>query len=167
MRSTQALARHKKAGLAHSFVGKRPLWRGRRPDGGSCWRIGLKSNPGRDVYYPYLRESKSFMIGLHSVSFSPLLLRSFVSLLSAWLPVRRASRLPIKDVVYGTGGEERHIPRQWTAAAGARSFTASILLPRLTSGNTGLLSGRGDCPSGDDCRCNTRWFRSRPTCSVC
>ena len=63
-----------------------------------------------------------------------------VSLLSAWLPVRRASRLPIKDVVMGRG-EERHIPRQWTAAAGAALFTASILFPRLTSGTGLYLAG--------------------------
>ena len=63
-----------------------------------------------------------------------------VSLLSAWLPVRRASRLPIKDVVMGRA-EERHIPRQWTAAAGAALFTASILFPRLTSGTGLYLAG--------------------------
>ena len=63
-----------------------------------------------------------------------------VSLLSAWLPVRRASRLPIKDVVMGRV-EERHIPRQWTAAAGAALFTASILFPRLTSGTGLYLAG--------------------------
>ncbi|WP_195638109.1 ABC transporter permease [Enterocloster bolteae] len=63
-----------------------------------------------------------------------------VSLLSAWLPVRRASRLPIKDVVMGRA-EERHIPRQWTAAAGAALFTASILFPRLASGTGLYLAG--------------------------
>lgn len=63
-----------------------------------------------------------------------------VSLLSAWLPVRRASRLPIKDVVMGRA-EERHIPRQWTAVAGAALFTASILFPRLASGTGLYLAG--------------------------
>lgn len=63
-----------------------------------------------------------------------------VSLLSAWLPVRRASRLPIKDVVMGRA-EERHIPRQWTAVAGAALFTASILFPRLLSGTGLYLAG--------------------------
>ena len=71
------------------------------------------------------------MISPFSILF-PFAAAVVVSLLSAWLPVRRASRLPIKDVVMGRA-EERHIPRQWTAAAGAALFTASILFPRLTS----------------------------------
>ncbi|CCX99090.1 putative uncharacterized protein [Enterocloster bolteae CAG:59] len=70
----------------------------------------------------------------------PFVAAVVVSLLSAWLPVRRASRLPIKDVVMGRA-EERHIPRQWTAAAGAALFTASILFPRLTSGTGLYLAG--------------------------
>lgn len=79
------------------------------------------------------------MISPFSILF-PFAAAVVVSLLSAWLPVRRASRLPIKDVVMGRA-EERHIPRQWTAAAGAALFTASILLPRLTSGTGLYLAG--------------------------
>lgn len=63
-----------------------------------------------------------------------------VSLLSAWLPARRASRLPIKDVVLGRV-EEKHIHRPLAAGAGALLFAASVLLPRLTSGRLLYLAG--------------------------
>lgn len=63
-----------------------------------------------------------------------------VSLLSAWLPVRRASRLPIKDVVLGSV-EERQIPRRWIVGAGAILFVASIFLPKLASGKMLYLAG--------------------------
>lgn len=63
-----------------------------------------------------------------------------VSLLSAWLPVRRASRLPIKDVVLGTV-EKRHIPRPLIVGTGAILFAVSIFLPRLASGNALYLAG--------------------------
>lgn len=56
-----------------------------------------------------------------------------VSLLSAWLPVRRASRLPIKDVVLGSV-EERQIPHRFIVGAGAVLFIVSVILPRLASG---------------------------------
>ncbi|MDC7289657.1 FtsX-like permease family protein [Blautia schinkii] len=56
-----------------------------------------------------------------------------VSLLSAWLPVRRASRLPIKDVVLGSV-EEKQIPHRFIVGAGAVLFIVSIFLPRLASG---------------------------------
>ena len=79
------------------------------------------------------------MISPFSILF-PFAAAVVVSLLSAWLPVRRASRLPIKDVVMGRA-EERHIPRQWTAVAGAALFTASILFPRLASGTGLYLAG--------------------------
>lgn len=63
-----------------------------------------------------------------------------VSLLSAWIPVRRASRLPIKDVVLGSV-EERQIPRRFIVGAGIVLFIISIFLPRLVSesGSGGLL----------------------------
>lgn len=57
-----------------------------------------------------------------------------VSLLSAWLPVRRASRLPIKDVVLGNV-EEKHIPRRLIVGAGVVLFVISVILPKLASGN--------------------------------
>lgn len=56
-----------------------------------------------------------------------------VSLLSAWLPVRRASRLPVKDVVLGHV-EERSVPRPIIIGAGAMLFGLSIALPKLASG---------------------------------
>lgn len=63
-----------------------------------------------------------------------------VSLLSAWLPVRRASRLPIKDVVLGHV-EENHIPRRFIIGAGTVLFAASIILPKLVSGKALYLAG--------------------------
>lgn len=55
-----------------------------------------------------------------------------VSILSAWLPVRRASRLPIKDVVLGSV-EERRVPRRFIIGIGVVLFVVSILLPKLAS----------------------------------
>ncbi len=63
-----------------------------------------------------------------------------VSLLSAWLPVRKASRLPIKDVVLGTV-EERHIPRPLIVGMGIVLFAVSALLPYFASGNMLYLAG--------------------------
>lgn len=56
-----------------------------------------------------------------------------VSLLSAWLPVRRASRLPIKDVVLGSV-EERTVPRRIIVMGGVILFAVSMILPKLASG---------------------------------
>ena len=64
----------------------------------------------------------------------------FVSLLSAWMPVRRASRLPIKDVVLGSV-EEKQVPRRFILAAGVALFVVSIILPKLASGNMLYLAG--------------------------
>ena len=55
-----------------------------------------------------------------------------VSLLSAWLPIRRASRLPVKEVVLGTVKEARSSHRL-TAPGGALLFVISILLPRAVT----------------------------------
>lgn len=63
-----------------------------------------------------------------------------VSLLSAWLPVRRASRLPIKDVVLGSV-EEKHIPRRFIVGAGVVLFVISVILPKMASGNMLYLIG--------------------------
>ena len=63
-----------------------------------------------------------------------------VSLLSAWLPVRRASRLPIKDVVLGTV-EECHIPHPLIVGIGTILFVISVFLPHLASGNMLYLAG--------------------------
>ena len=63
-----------------------------------------------------------------------------VSLLSAWLPVRRASRLPIKEMVLGSV-EEKQVPRRFILAAGVALFVVSIILPKLASGNMLYLAG--------------------------
>ncbi|PNV63444.1 ABC transporter permease [Clostridium sp. chh4-2] len=63
-----------------------------------------------------------------------------VSLLSAWLPVRRASRLPIKEVVLG-GVEENHIPGRLIVGAGTVLFVVSMILPKLVSGKALYLAG--------------------------
>lgn len=63
-----------------------------------------------------------------------------VSLLSAWLPVRRASRLPIKDVVLGTV-EEKRIPRRFIVGIGIVLFLVSVFLPKIVSGNMLYLAG--------------------------
>lgn len=63
-----------------------------------------------------------------------------VSLLSAWLPVRRASRLPIKDVVLGTV-EEKRIPRHIIVGIGIVLFFTSAFLPKVVSGNLLYLAG--------------------------
>lgn len=63
-----------------------------------------------------------------------------VSLLSAWLPVRRASRLPIKDIVLGTV-EEKHIPRPLIVGIGIVLFIVSALLPHFASGTMLYLAG--------------------------
>lgn len=69
-----------------------------------------------------------------------LMMAVIVSLLSAWLPVRRASRLPIKAVVLGTL-EEKPIPRPFILLAGILLLILSILLPRLFSGNLLYFAG--------------------------
>ena len=56
-----------------------------------------------------------------------------VSLLSAWFPVRRASRLPIKDVVLGSV-EEQAVSHRFIIGAGVLLFLISMVLPRLASG---------------------------------
>ncbi|MFT3982844.1 MAG: FtsX-like permease family protein [Lachnospiraceae bacterium] len=63
-----------------------------------------------------------------------------VSLLSAWLPVRRASRLPIKDVVLGTV-EEKGIPRRFIVGIGIVLFLISVFFPKVVSGKMLYLAG--------------------------
>lgn len=63
-----------------------------------------------------------------------------VSLLSAWLPVKRASRLSVKDLVLGSV-EEKHIPRRFIVGAGVLLFAVSLVLPKLASGNMLYLAG--------------------------
>ena len=71
------------------------------------------------------------------VSFTVALL---ASLLSAWLPVHRASRLTVNDVVLGVV-EEPPPPRRWTVGAGALLLILSVFLPRAASGNLLYLAG--------------------------
>lgn len=63
-----------------------------------------------------------------------------VSLLSAWLPVRHASSLPIKDVVLGTV-EEKRIPRRFIVGIGFALFLISAFLPKVASGKMLYLAG--------------------------
>ncbi|WP_210089434.1 ABC transporter permease [Paenibacillus turicensis] len=63
-----------------------------------------------------------------------------VSLLSAWIPVRRASRLPIKEVVLGTI-QETTISRRFIYGIGFVLFVLSILLPRLAPKNMLYVAG--------------------------
>ncbi len=63
-----------------------------------------------------------------------------ISLLSAWLPVRRASRLPIKEVVLGTV-EEPSPPRHLIIGLGTVLFLISIFLPKLVPENMLNLAG--------------------------
>jgi putative ABC transport system permease protein len=63
-----------------------------------------------------------------------------VSLLSAWLPVRRISRLPIKDVVLGTV-EEKRIPQRGIVGIGIALFMISVFLPKVVSGTMLYLAG--------------------------
>lgn len=55
-----------------------------------------------------------------------------VSLLSAWLPIRRASRLPVKEVVLGTVEETRSSHR-FIAVGGVILFVISALLPKAVT----------------------------------
>lgn len=55
-----------------------------------------------------------------------------VSLLGAWVPVQRASRLPIKDVLLGTV-EKKRVPRRFIVGIGIVLFVVSVCLPRVVS----------------------------------
>lgn len=63
-----------------------------------------------------------------------------VSLFSAWFPVRRASRLPIKDVVLGTV-EEKDVSPRFIVVLGAAMFSISVILPRFVDGTMLYLAG--------------------------
>lgn len=63
-----------------------------------------------------------------------------VSLLSAWLPVRRTSRLPIKDVVLGNV-EEKQVSRHLIVGIGVVLFLLSVTLPKLASGKMLYVAG--------------------------
>ncbi|PPK78855.1 ABC-type lipoprotein release transport system permease subunit [Lacrimispora xylanisolvens] len=63
-----------------------------------------------------------------------------ISLLSAWIPVCRASRLPIKEVVLGTV-EEPSPPRHLIIGSGSILFLISIFVPKLVPENMLNLAG--------------------------
>ncbi len=63
-----------------------------------------------------------------------------VSLLSAYIPVKRASRLPIKDVVLGTV-EEKHTSSIVKFIFGVVLLAVSVIFPHLASGRMLYLAG--------------------------
>ena len=63
-----------------------------------------------------------------------------VSVLSAWLPVRKVSRLSIKDVVLGRV-EEKHIPKPFIMGIGIVLFMVSTVLPYLVTEKMLFLAG--------------------------
>lgn len=63
------------------------------------------------------------------------------SLLSAWLPVRRASRLPIKEVVLGMVEEKRPTRPRSVILMGTALFLISWFLPRLATGQWLYVAG--------------------------
>ncbi|MBO1307694.1 FtsX-like permease family protein [Enterococcus sp. 669A] len=63
-----------------------------------------------------------------------------VSVLGAYIPVKRASKLPVKDVVLGTV-EEKPVSNQKILLLGLLLFIISIILPRITSGEMVTVAG--------------------------
>ncbi|MDI7815796.1 ABC transporter permease [Clostridioides difficile] len=63
-----------------------------------------------------------------------------VSLFSAYIPVRKASRLPIKNVVLGAV-EEKNVSNRHILFIGTIILILSILLPRISPENTLYLAG--------------------------
>ena len=63
-----------------------------------------------------------------------------VSILGAYIPIKRASKLPVKDVVLGTV-EEKQVSNTKILMFGLVLFIVSIILPRITSGNILTLAG--------------------------
>ncbi len=63
-----------------------------------------------------------------------------VSLLSAYIPVRRASKLPVKDVVLGRV-EEKNVPNKARLGFGILLLLLSIVLPRTVSEQMLMLAG--------------------------
>ncbi len=63
-----------------------------------------------------------------------------VSSLGAYIPVKKASRLPIKSIVLGTV-EEKNISNRYILFIGTMILILSILIPRISSENTLYLAG--------------------------
>ena len=66
--------------------------------------------------------------------FSSFAVAVTVSLLSAWIPVHRASRLPVKEVVLGNV-EEEQASRPLVLITGAALFFLSVILPKAAPEN--------------------------------
>lgn len=62
------------------------------------------------------------------------------SLFSAYIPVKKASHLPIKNVVLGTV-EEKNVSNRSILFIGSIMFILSVLLPRISPENTLYLAG--------------------------
>lgn len=93
---------------------------------------GMGQSLSQGIEIPVILSPSSIMISF--------IVAITVSLLSAWIPVRHASRLPIKDVVLGTV-EEKRIPRRFILGIGFVLFLISIFLPKVVSGNMLYLAG--------------------------
>ncbi|WP_461199571.1 ABC transporter permease [Clostridioides difficile] len=63
-----------------------------------------------------------------------------VSSFSAYIPVKKASHLPIKNIVLGTV-EEKNVSNRSILFIGSMMFILSILLPRISPENTLYLAG--------------------------
>lgn len=63
-----------------------------------------------------------------------------VSLLSAYIPVKRASRLPIKDVVLGTV-EEKNVSNSTVLGIGIVMLLVSVILPRIAPDHLLYIAG--------------------------
>ncbi|HBE9109705.1 TPA: FtsX-like permease family protein [Clostridioides difficile] len=63
-----------------------------------------------------------------------------VSLFSAYIPVKKASHLPIKNIVLGTV-EEKNVSNRSILFIGSIMFILSVLLPRISPENTLYLAG--------------------------
>lgn len=63
-----------------------------------------------------------------------------VSVLSAWIPVRRAGRLPVKDVVLGTVEEQRR-PARYAVGMAVVLAAVSVILPRVAPEGLLYLAG--------------------------
>ncbi|QEK16339.1 hypothetical protein LAJLEIBI_00320 [[Clostridium] hylemonae DSM 15053] len=63
-----------------------------------------------------------------------------VSVLSAWIPVRRAGRLPVKDVVLGTV-EEQGRPARYAVGMAVVLAAVSVILPRVAPEGLLYLAG--------------------------
>ncbi|MCC0638603.1 MULTISPECIES: FtsX-like permease family protein [unclassified Clostridioides] len=74
------------------------------------------------------------------VIISSFVVAIIVSLLSSYIPIKKTSKLSIKDVVLGTA-EEKNISNRTIFCIGFIVLFLSILLPRITTENTLYLTG--------------------------